>query len=129
VVVPGAGMNSIKAIPAASFAARLKEFIETRDVLFTLGLVGMVIMLSIGVFSWFRTSEAMQLADILSAFGEAFMVREAPRLRAIVFIGASVGRPWGSLKEDQLVERPIPDPSSSTCMYSRSSTSKVLPRC
>jgi len=78
-------MFFFKAIPTTSFAARLKDFVETRDVLSMLGLVGMAIMLSIGVFSWFRVSEAMQVADLLSSFGEAFMVREAPRWRALHF--------------------------------------------
>lgn len=41
-----------------------------------LGLVGMVIMLAFGVFSWFDPHGAMVLADLVSAFGEALTVGE-----------------------------------------------------
>lgn len=52
----------------------MKEFVETRHVFGALGLVGMAVMLFIGVYSWFSPAEAMRLADVLSAFGEALVV-------------------------------------------------------
>lgn len=39
-----------------------------------LGLASMVVMLGFGVVSWFNPPEAMRLADLVSAFGEAIAV-------------------------------------------------------
>lgn len=78
--------NSIttQVLPPTSFAVRLEEFAETRHVFGTLGLAGMAIMFSVGLYSWFSPPEAMRLADLLSAFGEAFMVSSNGRLHAHV---------------------------------------------
>ena len=63
-----------KVLPPSSFATRLKEYSERKHVFVILGLAGMVVMLGFGVFSWLDPTEAMRLADLVSAFGEALAV-------------------------------------------------------
>lgn len=41
-----------------------------------LGLLGMVVMLALGVYSWFDPAGAMRIADLVSAFGETLTVGE-----------------------------------------------------
>lgn len=64
----------MKVLPPTSFATRFKQYSETRHVFGRLGLTLMVVMLALGVFSWFDPSEAMKIADIGLASGEALVV-------------------------------------------------------
>lgn len=74
-IVPCSCICLFKALPPESTAVKLKDFVETREAFFKLGLVGMAVMLCVGFFSWFNPSEAMELADLFSAFGETLVVR------------------------------------------------------
>eukprot|EP00903_Cladosiphon_okamuranus_P011389 g10732.t1 len=66
-------VNSLpsQVLSPTSFAARLKENTEARQVFGILGVVAMATMLAFGVVSWFDPPMGMKLADMVSAFGEA----------------------------------------------------------
>lgn len=65
-------VNSIptRALPAASYATRHKKYSETKRLYERLGLCSMAATSAAGIFSWYRPTEAMIVADVVSSFGE-----------------------------------------------------------
>ena len=66
-------VNSIptSALPAASYATRHKKYSEKKQLYERLGLCSTAATFGAGVLSWFRPTEAMVVADVVSSFGEA----------------------------------------------------------
>lgn len=69
-------VNSIptRALPAASYATRHKKYSETKRLYERLGLCSMAATSAAGILSWYRPTEAMIVADVVSSFGEAVVL-------------------------------------------------------